>query len=152
MAPVVAECTIPAGASGAPPARYVVVRPFMVNVISPRRMMCAVTVRAYALDKARRGHLARHRFAETFSLQFFGRLFLVHGHNSTSARFLVSRLPFSSKNGSALLAAMGVAAKRACRLQERRSCLQNSREQSIVPRRRRLVVAHSWHPLATLRY
>src|SRR2546429_5922589 len=38
----------------------------------------------------------------------------------------VSFLPFSSKNGSALPAAMGVAAKRASRLQERRPWLRGT--------------------------
>src|SRR5690349_305487 len=88
--------------------------------------MCAAPMRGCEPGKTRLGRLPKRRYGKIPLAPIASPVLSRPCFDSNRRRpFLASsfRYIFGSKNGGALSAAMGVAAKRACRLQERRLCL-----------------------------
>ena len=148
VAPVVAECTVGIR-SGLP--RDTSSCGHSSSTSSRRGVICAVTVRAYALERAG-GILAdigcrnlltavlRTAFSRPWA-QFYIRSFLCQ----PLTIFVQKRQRPSRSDG-------GCREKGVPSSGEKIVLTKRRRKQSIVPRGRRLVVTHSWHPLAALRY
>src|SRR5215472_3353137 len=119
-----------------PPARYVIVRPFVVNVISKRAGGILPDI---GLQKPSRCSSSDGFFSSIRTI-LYPLVSLSAAYHSRAKRQRPSRSDGGCRE-------KGVPSSG-----EKIVLTKKRREQSIVPRRRRLVVVHSSHPLATLRY